>query len=313
MPDRRWWRLAQYGLGVLVVGLAIRALAGNWDAFRTQAVDLRPQPAWIAASVLAVLAAFALLIEAWRRVVVSQGQRLAYPDAARIWLLASLGKYLPGKLWAIAGAAVLAERAGVARGPAVMGALLLQALALASGLGVVLLTGPAALRLGGGATVAGVIVAGGVGVAAILAAGSGRLLAIVSARFPVARGLAPVPASAILWAFVANVAAWCLYGLALALLALGLFPDNALPWPTATAAFTAAYLVGLVALIAPAGVGPRESLLILLLSGAVGPKAALGLALGSRIVLTLVEVGAALPFLAGYRRASAPHNRTDPR
>ncbi len=313
MADRRWWRGIQYLLGALVVALAVRALAGNWDAFRAQAVELRLRPGWVGLSVGAVLAAFALLIEGWRRVVVGQGQRLAYPDAARIWLLASLGKYLPGKVWAIAGAAMLAERAGVARGPAVAGALLLQALALASGLGVLLLLGPAALRLGGGATVAGLTVAGLIGAAVIVAAGSRRVMELAARRFSVARGLAPVPPAAIVAAFLANVAAWILYGLALSWLARGLFPATTLPWPTATAAFTAAYVVGLVALIAPAGVGPRESLLILLLSGAIGPKAALGLALASRIVLTLVEIGAALPFLAGYRRPPALRNRPDPR
>jgi hypothetical protein len=41
------------------------------------------------------------LIEAWRRVVLSMGEKLAFFQAARIWFLASLGKYVPGKVWVI--------------------------------------------------------------------------------------------------------------------------------------------------------------------------------------------------------------------
>ena len=89
-----------------------------------------------------VFAAYAVLIEAWRRVVLSMGERLPFGTAARIWFLASLGKYIPGKVWAVAGAAVLAQRAGVDPAVAVAGALMLQALALASGAVAVAVTAP---------------------------------------------------------------------------------------------------------------------------------------------------------------------------
>ena len=82
---------------------------------------------------LVVFASYAVLIEAWRRVVLGMGETLAFFAAVRIWFLASLGKYVPGKVWAMAGAAVLAQRAGVDPSVAVAGALVLQALAIASG------------------------------------------------------------------------------------------------------------------------------------------------------------------------------------
>src|SRR3712207_2671761 len=68
------------------------------------------------------------------------GEHLPFWTAARIWFLASLGKYVPGKVWAVAGAAVLAQRAGVDASVAVAGALVLQALAVGSGAVVVALT-----------------------------------------------------------------------------------------------------------------------------------------------------------------------------
>ncbi len=90
-----------------------------------------------------------MLIEAWRRVVLSMGERLGFGPAVRIWFLASLGKYVPGKVWAVAGAAVLAQRAGVDPSVAVAGALVLQALAIASGAVAVALTARDAFQAAG--------------------------------------------------------------------------------------------------------------------------------------------------------------------
>ena len=43
-------------------------------------------------SVLVVFAGYAVLIEAWRRVVLSMGEQLPFWTAARIWFLRQSGK-----------------------------------------------------------------------------------------------------------------------------------------------------------------------------------------------------------------------------
>jgi len=88
------------------------------------------------------------------------------------------------------------------------------------------------------------------------------------------------------------------YGLAFQWLARGLTADTALHWGQAAAVFTLSYLVGLVAVFAPAGVGPRESVFVLVLQGTLGLKLAVALAIASRVLLTITELGAAVPFLA---------------
>jgi hypothetical protein len=65
----------------------------------------------------------------------------------------------------------------------------------------------------------------------------------------------------------------------------------------AVAVFTASYLAGFLALLAPGGIGVREGLFILMLQGPLGIGAATALAVASRLLLTLTELGAAVPFL----------------
>ncbi len=89
---------------------------------------------------------YALLIAAWRRMLTAWGRGLDPWSAARIWTVSSLGKYLPGKVWAVAGMAVMAQRAGIGAGPATGSAVILQVLAIGTGAAVVGLTGWGALR-----------------------------------------------------------------------------------------------------------------------------------------------------------------------
>lgn len=298
MARPRIWRALQFIAGALLVGLAIRAIVANWQTLQSQPIEWQFSTGWIVASVLVVFASYAILIEAWRRVVLSMGETLAFLTAARIWFLASLGKYIPGKVWAVAGAAVLAQRAGVDPSVAVAGALVLQALALASGAAVVAVTaGETFQAVGQGATpiAAAVILVSLAGVAGLtsqpLLDRVGRLL---PAAWPRPRA---IPAGMVVAAFVANVCAWIGYGVALLLLARGLLPDVVLSLPQAIGVFTCSYLAGFLALFAPGGLGPRESVFLLMLAGDIGLKPAAALALASRLLLTGTEVLPAIPLL----------------
>ena len=301
MAQRRIWRALQFIAGAVLVGLALRSVVLNWQSLQAQPIDWQLSPAWIAASVLVVFTSYALLIEAWRRVVLSMGERLAFLPAARIWFLASLGKYVPGKVWAVAGAAVLAQRAGVDPSVAVAGALVLQVLALASGAAVVALTAREAFQsVGQGAEpVAGaVILLSIVGVAVLTSQRAlDRIGRVLPSSWPRLRAIAPSMVAA---AFLANVAAWTGYGVALLLLARGLLPDLGLSLPQAVGVFTCSYLAGFLALFAPGGLGPRESVFLLMLAGDIGLKPAAALALASRLLLTGTEVLPAVPLL--FRR-----------
>jgi hypothetical protein len=289
------------------VGLAIRSLAVNWQSLKAQPLDWRIAPAWLAASVTTVFAGYAVLIEAWRRVVLSMGQQLGFIPAARIWFVASLGKYIPGKVWAVAGTAMLAQRAGVQPSAAVAAALVLQALSLASGALVVGLTAGSIFsdispEL---APVLGVLLLACVGGVGALA--SQPLLDRVNRYLP--RAVPPLRAirpGTLILSFGANLVAWIAYGVALLFLAKGVLPDISLGLLQAIGVFTCSYLVGFVALFAPGGLGPRESVFLLVLAGDIGLKPAAGLALASRILLTGTEVLPTVPFLLRQAHSSHP-------
>jgi hypothetical protein len=304
---RKIWRALQVVIGLVVVGLAVRSVVVNWHSLQTQHIEWQFGPTWIAASVLVVFSTYAVLIEAWRRVVVSMGERLPFLAAARIWFLASFGKYVPGKVWALAGAAVLAQRAGVDPSAAVAGALVLQILSLTSGAAVVAMTAPDVFQsVGQGSqpVLALVILLSVLGVVALTwQPVLDWISSLLPSSWPRLRAISPVVLGA---AFVANVVAWCAYGVALLLLTRGLLPVVDLSLPQAIGVFTCSYIVGFLALFAPGGLGPRESVFLLMLSGQVGLKAAAALAIASRLLLTATELIPAVSLLLLSRRAATP-------
>lgn len=293
-----WVRTAQWLAGLAIIAYAARSLMRNWVELRSQPLEWRVEPAWLLLSALVVWLMYAVLIVAWRVMLAGWGQRLDALAAARIWTVSSLGKYLPGKVWAVAGMALMSQRAGIAPWAATGSAVVLQVLAIGSGAAVAGLTGREAIEQahpGAGAALVLLVGAAVAGVLLLLWPPFLRRLLRLAAPNAEARG-AP-PAFGIGFGIVANVVAWLGYGLALWLLARGLLPTARLEPGLAIAVFTASYLAGFLALFAPGGLGVREGLFILMLQGSLGIGAATALALASRVLLTITEFGAAIPFL----------------
>ena len=293
----RTWRIAGWVAGVAIIVIAVRQLVAGWSDIADRPLQWRIQPLLLLLAVLAVWAMYALLIQAWRTMLAAWGGELPLGTAARIWTVSSLGKYLPGKLWAIAGMAVMARRAGIAPWAAAGSAVILQALAIGTGAAITGMFGSQALaahypwvRV----LLPLLALASALGVTLLLwPRFVRRLLRVARVDAP-----ATVPGPAVVAAgAVANLVAWCGYGAAFWLLGHGLLELPGLTIGRAITAFAASYVAGLLFLPAPGGIGVRESVILLMLGGPLGAPAASALAVASRLLLTLTELGAAAPFL----------------
>jgi len=113
----------------------------------------------------------------------------------------------------------------------------------------------------------------------------------------------PLPLAAVAESAGLSLASWITYGVAFWLLARGLGLPGALPLARAAGVFALGYILGLLALFAPGGVGVREVVLVGLLTPALGGGGAVALSVASRILLTLTEVVAPLCALLIMRDA----------
>lgn len=297
---RGWWRWARAIGGAIILVVLVLHFRQDWKDANAHPVAWHFRWEFIVASLTVTWVMYGVLIWGWRSVLHGWGQWIRAIDAARIWSISSLGKYIPGKVWAIASMAVMAEKEGVSGAAATGSAIIMQLLSLATGAVIAIaLVGTTMLVNFPGGSVSAICVA----IFALLGAIS---LASPSVTrrigFLVRRpdAVQPVEPNALAGAIFANLIAWAGYGLAFQLLVLGTMPSVNLSWATATGAFTASYIGGYIMLFAPAGLGVREGLMILLLKDAIGLGPATALAAASRITLTVNELGVALPFLLGW-------------
>jgi glycosyltransferase 2 family protein len=297
MTGRRWWQLAQVLAGLTILFFAARQFWKDWDSIRQVKIEWRISPVLLLLSALVTLSMYALLITAWRLLLRDWGQQLAAFTAARIWTIANLGKYIPGKIWAIAGLALMAQKEGIAPWTATASAILLQALAVGTGVIVVGLAGTGVLAQRYPWTepaLWALALVSAIAVGLLVSPGINRYL--TRRMLHGADAGSPRP-RAVLFGIMVNLIAWAGYGCAFWLLQRGSIPSAQLSVSTAIGSFTASYLAGLLFLLAPGGLLVRESFLVLLLEPSIGLGAAGALAVASRLMLTLTEVGVAVPFL----------------
>lgn len=282
-----WWSL-QLAIAAVVAWMVWAAIVRNWSQFRSLHIRLALGPGWILLSALVVFLTYAIQVQSWRRVLAGWAQHLPYTRAARIWLVVNLGRYIPGKVWSVAGLVVLAQRAGVERWAAAASAFAMQALGVGTAAALVAAATPAAtspLRL---------VVALAAAIATIGLLAWERTASSLARLIGSAAPVRPLPLAAVAESAGLSLLSWGTYGVAFWLLARGLGLPSALPLATAAGAFALGYILGLLALFAPGGVGVREVVLVGLLTPALGASGAVALSVASRILLTVTEVLAPL-------------------
>jgi hypothetical protein len=252
---------------------------------------LRPRWGLLLLSCAVLLSGYVASALVWSRMVRDLGGPGLAPGAAiEVYLLANLGRYLPGKLWQIAGLAVLAVRRGVPGAVATAAALLGQALALGGATAV----GALALASGDAPTGWSLLLLGAVAGMITVVLVPPLHERAVGLWFRLARHgeLTPRPAARTTLAWLALYTAnWIVYAAAFVLLvrSLGFGP----PAPAAASAFAAAYVLGYAALFAPAGIGVREGFLVLFLSPLIGVAEAGVVSVVARLWTTGVELAPA--------------------
>jgi uncharacterized membrane protein YbhN (UPF0104 family) len=294
---------AQIALAGLFAWLAWRKLAPEFDKLSGIQIDINVP--LLAFSGLFVALAYAVLIGTWRSVITAWGGSLPLGTAARIWFVSNLGRYVPGKVWAIAAMGALSQRAGVSATVAVTSSVYINAINVVAGFAICLLAAPDVFPVPRSIAIA-------VGVLAILFVLTPRALT-AGVRWAAARmgrdfAIEPLPYATVALTFIGCAVGWICYGIAFQLLAGGTIGDASGATPSFIALYTSSYLVGFLAPFAPGGVGVRELVMISQADRyALMPTSSVALlAVISRIWITLFELLPGLVLLVMSQKQSMP-------
>lgn len=290
-PSRRHLLgLLRIAVALVILAAVGWAVARNWTAVSADLARVDPS-ALVAALVLALVGPVLTML-GWRVLMADLGSPLHVAPSAGIFFVGQLGKYLPGSVWSVLAQAEMGARLDVPRRRSGVVGLVSIGLGVLTGL----LVGLPALSLLLGSSRSGnawwlllalplVVVACWPRALNLLVAIGLRLLR----REPLEHELS---GRAVLVTVLLFVASWLAFGLQTWILARsvgGTVGTGSLALATLSG-YALAATIGQLAVIAPAGVGVRESLLVFLLGSSMSSSAALAVVLLSRFAVTLGDV-----------------------
>lgn len=283
------------GAGLAVAGgvAVVVALAGRWDEGHRALAGA--EALWLVVALALAAMAMVAIAWPWSDVMAVLGTRVPRARALAWYFVGELGKYVPGGVWTVVGRAEQAAGGGLDRSVAYAGVALSLVAAYLAAIGVAVALVPVAS--GGGVPLA---------VVALLPAGMVALhprilqpmLGVVRrlVRRPLAVEVPPWGACAGLVA--RYVPAWLMVGTATWCVARGLDPDADLG--RVALAGVLSWIVGLLAVPVPGGLGVREAVFV----SAAGLPLATGAATAvlARLAFMVVDAAGALLGAAALRR-----------
>ncbi|WP_209307497.1 lysylphosphatidylglycerol synthase domain-containing protein [Geodermatophilus sp. DF01_2] len=293
-------------LAIAIAASIVYAVIRLWPDVRDTLLSLN---GWtIAASFAAALGAIAANVKAWQAVLRELDHEVATVEAGQIYLVGQLGKYLPGSVWAFVLQMELSLRAGIPRARSFAASLVLVGLSTTAALVLGLLGVPTLVEVGG-AAVWGVAVLVPIALVCAIPPVLSRLVDLFL-RILGRAGLGHrLRLRGLLRVLGWSALAWTLFGVHFYLLGIGAGSDLSPSLTNAIGSFALAMTAGLLAVASPSGLGVREAVLVASLSPFGGVGTALGVALASRLILTVADVlaaGTAAWSARGVRAVSPP-------
>ncbi|MCL6549861.1 MAG: flippase-like domain-containing protein [Acidothermus cellulolyticus] len=270
-------------LGVIVAAFAV-AVRDRWGAVRDSLTDL---PVWSLAAATALgFTNIGAAMFSWRTLLADLGSPLRLRDAARIFYLGQLGKYLPGSVWTVVAQVELGRDHGVPPRRSVVASAVSLGISLAAGLLLAAVTLPysarAALEHYWWALLALPVIA-----VALLPRNVYRLTHLIL------RLLRREPPDhefswrGVLRSFGWQLTGWLGLGTQALVLAVALHADAGHAVPVALGGAALAWCAGFLAVPVPAGAGVREAVYLAVLAPVLPAGPALAIALVSRAIATL--------------------------
>lgn len=290
-------RLLKWAVVVVAIGIGVYEITREWhDVHQALGQIGLLSCLW---ALLALLGMQFAALKVWQVLLAGFGSKLSLPVAGRILCIGQLGKYIPGSVWPILAQMELGARAKVPRSRSGSTSVIAMLVSLVAGLITAMVTLPFAQH---NADYLWVFLF----VPVIVVCLHPRVLnPLLNKLFKLAKRPPldqRLSGRVLIHAFAWSFTAWLFNGLQIWFLAEKFGAPAGKTILIALGGYAFAWCVGFVVVIAPAGAGVREALLVAALSPVIGGPAALAVALVSRAVNTISDLLVAGVAAASRRR-----------
>ena len=282
------WRVIQWVLAVCLLGFLVGYARRYWSDI--WALPVRFDWMWASQGAILVLLSNLVQITLFQYFLQGNGLRLGFLTAWRIFSLPQAGKYIPGKVTALAALSYMLKGAGLSLQHALAAALVFNIVALLSGLIVGLFLLPVWAQH---ASLLVIVLSIGTALLSVLALctpwfwslvnyGLARLKREPLREYPSGRAMTRLIMGWILY--------WFLIGGGVFAITLAFVEAPPKSFPLVLAAFSLSCFVSNLSLLTPAGLGIREVLLVGIISNGSALAFATVFAAASRLAMVLNDI-----------------------
>jgi uncharacterized membrane protein YbhN (UPF0104 family) len=278
-----------YLLTLIILAFAIYYFIHNWKS--VSAVHWWENPGFLSIHIFFLVLTFIFFVIGWRELLRITGNRVGIRVAGFTWLAPNIGKYIPGKVFMVAGRIALLNRLGLRKGITVGNFIwenvILILAAMPFSLFVLLNYASAFPYEIITSTICLLILVLLIALNPTVIQRAVNFLLNIFKKPPLTLAL---KRQAILYLFVLYVIAWIFYGLSGITLAYALGIEDKVPPALLFNVCIFSWLVGFISVITPGGLGIREGVLILMMNPYIPMSELMVFALLARMTWTITEL-----------------------
>ncbi len=280
------------------------------DASKLDWSNLVRDPWALAIALVLWATAFCFRAWLWGEMMRRIGYRVGHLAGARVFFASHMGRFLPGKVWSVAGAGLFGKRYGLPPRASVVAMMVFLIIYYMVGSLLTLLVVWQLSAAHAGVAIA--IAVGGLGLLVFLATPLfPALLRWLGNKFGRDMSQLRLPSAKVLvMVAIGLLAVWLAAGSAYVMLSRAVVPPEAgaLGFVAGWGVYAAALVAGFAALFAPSGLGVREAVMLALLEPSLGAAFGGVVTIASRVLITSLELAFSLwgawPALVERRKAS---------
>jgi glycosyltransferase 2 family protein len=272
-----------------------RYLYSNWD--QLSSLDIHLNYLYVVLSFIAMKLAWMVTAWSWGKTLEAFGYKLRYRDIYTIYFRSMPAKYLPGKVWQLAGSTYIAAQKGVPEGANIGSFLIAQAYSVLSGVTLIIAAFAFGIMEKSGEELAlfrwtAIPILIVLIILVIRPVLIERMMNWVLPIFKRQKVNIDIKISTSLWLYLAFLIPWFIFGISFWLLANSLTHVSAGLLVPLTAIQAAGTVIGFLTIFAPGGLGVKEASIAALAASITSFPAsfALAISLGYRIVTSIVEL-----------------------
>ncbi len=272
-----------------------RYLISNWD--QLSGLNIHVSYGFVILGFIVLKIGWVVSCWSWGKTLEACGYKLRFRDVYIIYFRSMLAKYLPGKVWQLAGSTYMALQVGVPEGANLASFIIGQAYSVLAGVvlvmaaivfGIIERSGQTELLLRWTAIPIMTVII----ILVIRPNLIEKLMNLILPLFKRQKITVKISFATSIFLIVIYIIPWLIFGLAFWLLAYALTSVSLSLYLPLTAIYTAGTVIGFMAVFAPGGIGIREASIAAMAGSLTSFPASLALALGLgyRLVTSIIEL-----------------------